>query len=295
MPVDPIDFEDLPPYTVSCTQAGPSVTRTVMTSWLAVETFEEFMLGNVKDTNEDGLERTVPQPHPVKHFLYASEVVLVRGEGAMTKSDGQLTTEGMPHHFDNQPDNPGKTGGKAVWSVTYRPRPYVITEAVGSEFDRWVAFQADVSLEALALPGNSFKWEKAPQASIPEGIAIQRTMEALTYTWVWVPDFRIHNLRTKTFPRVCGRVNRVQFDDFAPGTVLCLAPQISPLSWTPTGAPVRDVAFQFLRRSDGRTWNQFFRRIGDDGGEFQDIVSRAAGKPPPYDSADFYDLWRKPA
>jgi len=296
MPETTPEWYDQPPYSETIDQAGTTVTRSVQTSWDERKNFPRYMLGDVKDDGVSLLTRTLPQKHPDYDWLWAAEVHLKNGAGAFKVDD-----QGLIYYYDSNTGS--ETGGKAQWEITYRPRPYVLTENAQTELDRFVVRETTLNLESQAVPGSGFCWKKdLPNKinKIPEHISIQRTIIARRYHWVWVPDSRVQNVLEAVLPRVCGRLNKTKFDGkFEPGTLLCVAPQIDRIEYTPGGTPVRTITFNFLQRVD-HSWNHFYRRNSG----FEEItgVPKMGGKEdprgkettPPFDTAEFLDLFKVP-
>ena len=291
MPESTPTWYDQPPYSETTDQSGTVVTRSVQVPWDEAHEFAKYMLGDVEDEGVSLLKRTLPRKHPKKSWLFASEVRLKNGVGAFKEDD-----DGLIYFYDTNTGS--ETGGFAQFEITYRPRPYTVTDNAKTELDRWVIREATLNLEALSIPGNGFCWKKdLPNkvSRIVENLSIQRAVIARQYHWVWVPDKRVQNALDNVFPKVIGKVNREKFDGkFEPGTLLAIAPQIGRLEHTPGGTPVRTCVLTFLQRVD-YGWNHFFRRNSG----FEEVTGAPAkgdpkGKPttPPFDTADFMDIFK---
>ncbi len=278
-------------YSESYSEETNEVRAELQTNWADVAAFPKFVLGDVSGGGTL-LNRQLPLMHPTK-TLWASELSLKRGVGAFRPND-----KGLIEFFDNAFDDSESSAsrdGKAQWDVVYRPRPYDVlgNDKITSELQRWVIKESDYSLEAMSLPGDSFKFE-SNGGPIPEGIALQRQVEVHQYTWVQVPDTVVQVLRRGVWLSVPGRVNSVEFDGMPVGSALCMAPKKTALKYTVTGTACRDIVYTFAQRY-GNTWNQAYNLSRKVGGVvkpgFDNVIPKAPNVDKPFLAADFATLF----
>ncbi len=292
-------FWQLPTYRETGNAQGNEAHITASMRWSEWRDMPGFLLGDVRKGGEGGkLQRQLPLQHPTKTWLYCTGYSLNDGKGAY-----RLNHYGLLEYFDNRPDppplpagvlppddaTPAPTDGRAIFQLDFTPLPYEVAEDDGivTEQERFLIRETRYNLEAMALPGNTFKYADTLKL-IPTGSAIQRPTLELHLTWVWVPDEVYRTLETGfAWRNTIGAVNVAAFHGFAAGRCLALPPRVTPLMFTPTGTKVRNIEYVFGVRLDS-SWNAVFRR----GSGFVNVIPAFPGDSPPYRVADFSDLFK---
>lgn len=278
-------YQIRPGYRESHSLTSGEARMVVITSWANTTRFASYWLGDAQPGDNGKIKRTPPQRHPLKH-LYAVECNLTGALGA----PGIDASTGYPVYFDNNPQ--GRGDGGAEYEIVFRSLPYEIKgdDAVQHEGQRWITFEYNPTVEALSLPGGSFKW-KSDNVQIPEGIAVQRPLLEVRFTIHQVPLASAQNNHINTIRDVMGKVNREEYIGYARESALCLTPRLGPFEYLPSGSIVRTVEHTILVRLDS-TWLQFFRNNGAGGGAFDTAIPRDENGRPVYETADFNSLTR---
>jgi hypothetical protein len=270
------------------------------------------------------LSRIPPAQHPEYPWMYATNVELIRGEGAYRDdaraivqlgnglpapnpaAGGEPLTQPMIEYFDS-----GTNSGNlsSLVAVTYRNLDYEVRAdaelaalpTAQGELERNVIREPDGSASFLPLPTGTIAFVKQdpngnpkPPAEVVAGAIIPDVasnivlfQEELAYTWVDVPDVDWLGIS------LCvGKVNDATFDgakgwpSYKPGTLLCMGPK-RRRHRTALGRVVWDITYRFLFKKDG--WNY----LPASNGTFWQVAFVKDGSPP-YRTADFNSLFRAP-
>lgn len=256
------------------------------------------------------LERHTPWQHPIKPYLYASKVDLIDGIGVpgtdLTPANQSIIQyynagdDGMP--TNSLPGSPGYVGppldaGYARLAVTFSPRPYdILSDAQAAsafsntsgtvEMLRYVERKRAYSVENLKLHAQTLQITVgADTVKIPDFSYLPYPTIQYTYIWRGIPA-----LPRLGYQACVGLVNENSFDpqyeNLAPGTVMCLAPEDRQYRGL-DGRKLFDVSLRFAYRPEG--WNNFFYK-----GAFKSAVytqdSLKHGQPP-FQTAFFQSLF----
>jgi hypothetical protein len=293
-------------YQESFIPGARTCTRVLECAW---DNRLKFQLDLIGQHFQNGTEiaRNLPEAHPDNPKMYCTGCQLVRGLGRDSIDfntslvrflDGSANIP--PAQEPDSPDNDSPTEpvyGRARFMTTWEALVYDLwtddelgdiadQNAIGAgpEILRFTQKLETYATETISLPSSAFKWFNPPQDPLPQGLVKVFYTKEVTYRWFKVPK------RPRLNVEAClGRVNKVNFEGFAPHTLLFLGPDmvIDP------GTGLWDVNYKFLYRKVG--WNRYFRPNATGGPAFEDFshdgtLSTADGNKL-IDEADFYTLW----
>lgn len=273
-------------------------TRTLRCRWNDRNKFRLDLIGQAFKNADGTIHRYIPERHPDNQFMYCVGADLVKGKG---RPSIDFVT-GLPRFLDGpqpptpEPDRPDQPSGGTVtygWAefvTSWQNLPYFVYSddqlaqyGATREIYRFTRKIEQSASETITLPAAAFKWV-SDQQPLPQGPVKVFYTKQIEYTWYKVPDPNINSIDS-----CLGKVNKVTFDGYDPGTVLFLAPDKiqDPSTY------LYDITYKMLYRPKG--WNKFFRVQGNVG-VFADFsvdgtVSDADGNRL-IDAVDLYTLWR---
>jgi hypothetical protein len=234
------------------------------------------------------LSRLIPHQHPEYPWLYAVEVKLRSGSGAIYNRD-DLTVFDSGNQPADGPDGetafnpmlaygepgPGHTepwtDGRAHYAVTYKALDYDVRSDsdlslapwFGSELGRYVTRTINPGIKAIGLPAlakSNFQFTGGP-AGIKGGVVtsaelpLLQPLAQLEYTWHEVPAPNWTAINS-----TIGKTNYSAFDTngsyfpYAAGTLLCQSPRTHHYR-SKTGRWVWRITYRFDWLQNG--WNNF--------------------------------------
>lgn len=261
--------------------AGPSAngySALCTVAWGDAGVWLEEMLGRTDILLGGILQRTLPEycPHrPTAYAVQADLVRMIRGE-VNTNDD-----KGWPE-FE-----------QAVYRVTYAIPLYDVLEdrVTAYEHQRFCVWRKRTVATNEKIPGGGFKFiddaVAANRIRLNEvGVKTGRTLE-MTCKWIDVPTFDYAILSP-----LSNRINEesIVLDgvEYPAETVLFIGADEEPRV-NASGQHNRDINLTFAIRTDGRTWNKFWKNgtqgyveVSDDG---------TSGGARPYAVADLNNIW----
>lgn len=252
-------------------------TRVFDVPWNKRGEFKDAMLGY--SYRSSGLKRYIPDQHPEFPWLYARDVELMNGIGAVTQTDTSAisasgsTYTSMIAYVDGTDLEAIRSGqvpattqvypGLARYRVTYRSLPYDVfpDDAVSSELERYVERRPAYAIQALPINNFQIKFINGDKDPVGAATKLFPTME-LAYVWHEVPDPPPWD----AIEACIGCVNDDLFDQFfdssgvpfGAGTLLCLVPAMDRKRG-PAGRMMWTITYKFLYRPQG---HNYFPRIG---------------------------------
>ncbi len=242
----------------------------------SVGLFENDMLG-WSQVSGGVLQRVLPEPcgrDPRAYCVKLESVLhfpddLVAGETAVTSA-------GWPTYKIER------------FQATYAIPLYQVLEddEVTYEHERFCVWRTKIISQNEKIPGGGFKWLGSDIKVNEVGVKTGRMIE-LTCKWLDVPFYNYAKLKT-----LCNKVNNstvewngVQYD---PETVLVTGIDSEPRV-NAVGDRSYDITFSFAVRTDGRTWNKFWKSGGD--GYVEITSDGTGGGTKPFETAQLNNLW----
>ena len=250
--------------TEECGPDGTRITVTAQTNYSeAIRTnFAGDMVGYQANAAGNKISRVLPEPHPLKTWLWCTRCDLQSGIGRPNESGNKL-------EYLNAAGSPGKLR----WTLTYEDPGYdiksdgQITGPPPGELDRFVVRKSTANIEALPIEGTAWKWSSDDKV-ISERTTVPLTSVALEYTWHWVPE----PLRESAWTSLLNKTNLNTFDtNYIAGTVLLTHYEKSERIKDARGTACRHITFFFLYRPT--LWNNFYRIDGANGPDFYAVTS----------------------
>ena len=180
----------------------------------------------------------------------------------------------------------------AVYAVTFATPLYKVKEddEVTHEHERYCVWRANGVAQNEKIPGGGFKFvsgtasERTPLNEV--GVKTGRLLN-LTCKWIDVPFVDYPKLST-----LANKVNDAEVTwngvAYPTGTVLFTGWDLEPRN-NHFGDPTHDINLSFSIRTDGRTWNSFWKN-GTDG--YVEVSSDGtSGGDKPFTAADLNDIW----
>jgi hypothetical protein len=233
-------------------QTTSSITVTVTVEDAAAESFKRNMMGYSIVGGDGKLRRRLPEVAKWGNFRdhYCVKLDPVFKTPLYTDGVLQLNSDGWPQ-FDI-----------AKYRATFVVPLYTIMsdDERDSERERFCVWRRKTTAQNEKIPGGGFYWVDAVAANrtpVPEvGVRVGRQTE-LTCKWLDVPQ-----VDHETLTSYCNKVNDSAFE--MDGTVY---PTESVLLTGYDAEPKingnrdksYDITFTFAVRSDGRTWNKFWK------------------------------------
>jgi len=311
-------WEEIAGYKEQFRKDDLSAVRYFKVEWNGRAEFHEYFLGystGVAGGVVNGsatpptITRIIPAQHPERPYLYAMEIELVEGRGAVQNNPLTLAQapDGSPEFDENGNsvpipmiqyyDNSSMAGpGYGIYAVTYRAVPYEIRSDKnlasyngGLEIGRNVERKTAYASQNLPIPANGLVFADTGELIPETGPGRILSIIDATYIWHEVPDPPY-----AAFDACTGAVNQAPFDGasgyrtYPPGTLLCMTPKIERYRAN-SGRINWEIVYRLLFKTQG--WNYF----PDLNGTWRLVIKRnpvtGALGGPIYQSADFNTLF----
>jgi hypothetical protein len=237
------------------------------------------------------LQRTLPEPCGRDPRAYCVKLESVAHHpDALTDGATTVNPDGWP------------TYDQEAFQATYAIPLYKVLEdadVIAHEHERFCIWRSKITAQNEKIPGGGFKWIDgsvlANRTQVPEvGVKTGRMIE-LTCKWLDVPMFNYAKLKT-----LCNKVNNSTVDwngvQYDPQTVLLTGVDNEPRI-NAVGDYSYDITFSFAVRTDGRTWNSFWKsgaagyvEISSDLVQGDGLGGTASGRKP-FEIAQLNNLW----
>lgn len=299
-----IDFLWMPPVRVLFRNDGTQIIRRCKCLWSQHQDFETDMLGDSRYVSGTMLSRNLPEQDPEYPGFYVDDMELVDGGGyAARKDSGGIPggTSKVTAYWDSgELDSSNKpTSGLAIYQVTMRRPLYQLLSDEDAAADalleqsRFTFVRKVPSVEALQIPVNTLCFADDPEHKpIQAGAPKLFPTVGIQYTWFEVPaDDGYPEL---TAEGMAGKVNSATFLNRPAGTLLLLAPEITPYQ-SRVGRTLLNVQYNLLYRNNGTArdgqpagWNYFYDPPTD---AYRKMVRIRDTSKPLFDSDDFAKLF----
>jgi hypothetical protein len=265
-------------------QTTSSLTVTLAVQDSEAESFKADMLGWSEITASGGLTRTPPEVAKWgnRRDLYCVKLDPI-GKTPLFETDGdwQRNDDGWPE-FDI-----------ARYRATFVKPLYQVLgdDDVTRELDRFCVWKKRVTAQNEKIPGGGFKWvddvTAANRTPVPEVAVRVGRQTVLTCKWIDVPRVDYEILAT-----YCNRINDSDFEmdgtTYETGTLLLTGLDAEPRV-NGRNDKSNDITFEFAVRSDGRTWNKFWKSGTAGYVEISSDGTSTGDKP--FDTVTFDLLW----
>jgi hypothetical protein len=204
----------------------------------------------------------------------------------------------VPDDLDRtDPANPAVAVNSAGWP-TYKIEAFRATYGIPlynvledgdvkvGEFERFCVWRTKITAQNEKMPGGGFVWMGTNVKVSEVGVKTGRMLE-LTCKWLDVPKL--------DYGRLKGRCNQINVADvtwngttYDAETVLLTGVDSEPRV-NAVGYPTFDITFTFAVRTDGRTWNKFWRSGADGYVEITSDGTTAGARP--FQKTDLNMIW----
>lgn len=178
------------------------------------------------------------------------------------------------------------------YRATYAIPLYAVLEdeEVSYEHERFCVWRMKVTAQSEKLPGGGFQYINADvkkRLKVGEvGVKTGRMLD-LSCKWLDVPFYDYDRLKT-----LCNKINSADVTwngvTFDAETVLLTGVDAEPRV-NAVGERAYDITFSFSVRTDGRSWNRFWKAGGEGYVEVSSDGTPSGDRP--FESADLNDLW----